>query len=116
MNRTWSYRLNVFLFLLPALLLFCTILIAPIFLSVRDSMYSFSNFTGADRVFVAFGENDNYLTLFSRYLKDGSTLNRVFRSSVSSTLRSAVFRRLTRLSGICESWTAVPFCAAQAAA
>ena len=75
MNRTWSYRLNVFLFLLPALLLFCTILIAPIFLSVRDSMYSFSNFTGADRVFVAFGENDNYLTLFSRYLKDGSTLN-----------------------------------------
>ena len=75
MNRTWSYRLNVFLFLLTALLLFCTILIAPIFLSVRDSMYSFSNFTGADRVFVAFGENDNYLTLFSRYLKDGSTLN-----------------------------------------
>ena len=75
MNRTWSYRLNVFLFLLPALLLFCTILIVSIFLSVRDSMYSFSNFSRADRVFVAFGENDNYLTLFSRYLKDGSTLN-----------------------------------------
>ncbi len=75
MNKSWTYRLNVLLFLLPALLLFCTILIAPIFLSVRDSMYSFSNFTGSDRVFVAFGENDNYLTLFSRYLKDGSTLN-----------------------------------------
>ena len=75
MQKAFSYKMSIFLFLLPALLLFIGVLIAPIFLSVRDSMYSFSNFTGSDRVFVAFGENDNYLTLFSRYLKDGSTLN-----------------------------------------
>ncbi len=75
MNRNFTYRLHIFLFLLPALFLFCTILIAPIFISVRDSFYSFSNFTGSDKTLVAFTENDNYVTLFSRYLSDGTTIN-----------------------------------------
>lgn len=72
MNKNWTYRLHIFLFLLPALLLFCTILIAPIFISFRDSLYSFSNFTGSDKEFVGLG---NYSTLFSRFLSDGTSAN-----------------------------------------
>ena len=91
MNRNWTYRLHIFLFLLPALILFCTILIAPIFISFRDSLYSFSNFTGSDKVYVgvsnktqldgtALDENgndieSNYDRLFSKYLSDGTSKN-----------------------------------------
>ncbi len=44
MKKTFSYKLNIVLFLLPALLLFVSVLIAPIFLSIY---YSFCNKKGA---------------------------------------------------------------------
>lgn len=91
MNRNITYRLHIFLFLLPALILFCTILIAPIFISFRDSLYSFSNFTGSDKQYVGLTEgttvdgtevdeagNDiesNYDKLFKKYLPDGKSKN-----------------------------------------
>ena len=78
-------------YFLPALILFCTILIAPIFISFRDSLYSFSNFTGSDKQYVGLTEgttvdgtevdeagNDiesNYDKLFKKYLPDGKSKN-----------------------------------------
>ena len=44
MKKTFSYKMNIFLFLLPALLLFIGVLIAPIFLS---AYYGFMNKKGA---------------------------------------------------------------------
>ena len=83
MNKNFTYRLHIFLFLLPALILFCTILIAPIFISFRDSLYKFSNFTGSDKAYVGLyneaaeteAEKSNYQLLFSRYLTDGVSKN-----------------------------------------
>ncbi len=91
MNRNWTYRLHIFLFLLPALILFCTILIAPIFISFRDSLYSFSNFTGSDKQYVGISERttldgtakdengvdveSNYDKLFKKTLSDGTSNN-----------------------------------------
>lgn len=84
MHKKITYRLHIFLFLLPALILFCTILIAPIFISFRDSLYSFSNFTGSDKKYVGLTqgttidgseEQSNYDQLFSRYLSDGKSKN-----------------------------------------
>lgn len=61
MRKTFSYKLNIFLFLLPALLLFVGVLIAPIFLSVY---YSFCNKKGAGGVETWIGFA-NYVELFS---------------------------------------------------
>ena len=69
MNRNWTYRLHIFLFLLPALILFCTILIAPIFISFRDSLYSFSNFTGSDKKYVGL-TNQLELTAATEHLTE----------------------------------------------
>ena len=61
MRKTFSYKLNIFLFLLPALLLFISVLIAPIFLSIY---YGFCNKKGAGgaETWIGFA---NYVELFS---------------------------------------------------
>ena len=61
MRKTFSYKLNIFLFLLPALLLFVGVLIAPIFLS---AYYSFCNKKGAGGVETWIGFA-NYVELFT---------------------------------------------------
>lgn len=65
MKRTFSYRLNVFAFLLPALLLFVGILIAPIIMSVNYSLHDFKAISGSDMTFVGL---NNYIELFSPQL------------------------------------------------
>ena len=70
MKRTFSYRLNIFLFLLPALILFIGILIAPIIMSAIYSVCDFQSISGADMKYVGF---DNYKTLFSSMLTNPTT-------------------------------------------
>ena len=53
MKTTGTYKLNIFLFLLPGLILFIGILIAPIIMSAYYSLFDFHTITGADRVFKA---------------------------------------------------------------
>ena len=65
MKRTLSYRLSIFAFLLPALLLFVGILIAPIIMSVIYSMNDFKAISGSDMTFVGL---KNYVELFSKQL------------------------------------------------
>ena len=65
MKRTFTYKLNIFLFLLPALVLFVGILIAPIIMSAIYSVCDFTSISGADMKYVGF---DNYVQLFSKTL------------------------------------------------
>ena len=65
MKRSFAYRLNICLFLLPALLLFVGILIAPIVMSVIYSLNDFKAISGADMKFVGL---KNYIELFSPQL------------------------------------------------
>ena len=65
MKRKWTYRLSIFAFLLPALILFVGILIAPIIMSVYYSLNDFKAISGADMNFVGL---KNYVELFSREL------------------------------------------------
>ena len=48
MKRTFSYKLNIFLFLLPALVLFIGILIAPIIMSAYYSFHEFNLVSNSD--------------------------------------------------------------------
>ena len=61
MKRPFSYKLSIFLFLLPALVLFLGILIAPIIMS---GYYSFFDWGGPGRAadYIGFG---NYIELFT---------------------------------------------------
>lgn len=60
MKKTLGYKLNIFLFLLPALILFVGVLIAPIFMSLG---YSFTNWNGMkEPVFIGLS---NYKELFT---------------------------------------------------
>ncbi len=60
MRRSLGYRVNIFLFLLPALFLFVAVLIAPIAMS---AYYSFQDWNGLkDPIFVGF---KNYVELFT---------------------------------------------------
>jgi raffinose/stachyose/melibiose transport system permease protein len=60
MKKSFSYKLNIFLFLLPALILFIGVLIAPIFMSLS---YSFTEWNGLkDPIFIGL---DNYKELFT---------------------------------------------------
>lgn len=60
MKKTFSYKLNIFLFLLPALILFIGVLIAPIIMSV---CYSFTEWNGLkDPIFIGL---ENYQELFT---------------------------------------------------
>lgn len=61
MKKAFSYKLSIFLFLLPALLLFIGVLIAPIFLSIY---YGFCNKKGAGGVETWIGFA-NYVELFT---------------------------------------------------
>ena len=70
MKTTGTYKLHIFLFLLPGLILFIGILIAPIIMSVYYSLFDFHTITGVDRVFKGL---DNYVTLFSRQLYSPET-------------------------------------------
>ena len=65
MKRTFSYKLSIFIFLLPALILFLGILIAPIVMSVIYSLNDFKAISGADMNFVGL---KNYIELFSPQL------------------------------------------------
>ena len=65
MKKTLSYKLNIFVFLLPALLLFVGILIAPIVMSVIYSLHDFKSIAGGDMKYVGL---QNYVELFSRQL------------------------------------------------
>lgn len=60
-KKTFGYRVNIFLFLLPALVLFIGILIAPIITSTYYSLYDGNSLTG-DIKFVGF---DNYVSVFT---------------------------------------------------
>lgn len=60
MKKSFGYKLNIFLFLLPALILFIGVLIAPIFMSLS---YSFTEWNGLkDPVFIGL---ENYQELFT---------------------------------------------------
>ncbi len=61
MKRPFSYKLNIFIFLLPGLFLFIAVLIAPIIMS---GYYSFFDWGGPGKVaeFIGFG---NYKELFT---------------------------------------------------
>ncbi len=63
MKKTFTYRLNIFLFLLPALILFLGILIAPIIMSAIYSVHDFNSISDTNMKFVGL---ENYITLFSR--------------------------------------------------
>ena len=60
MKKTLVYKLNIFLFLLPALLLFITVLIAPIIMSFVYSLTKWNGFTTPE--FIGF---KNYVELFT---------------------------------------------------
>ena len=79
MRKTLRYRVNIFLFLLPALFLFIGVLIAPILMS---AYYSLQNWNGLkEPIFIGFG---NYVELFtSKLLK--------FPNSLKNSLILAVF-------------------------
>ena len=62
MKRTLTYKLSIFAFLLPALILFIGILIAPIVMSTIYSLHDFNAISGADMKYVGIG---NFVELFS---------------------------------------------------
>ncbi|MBO7359022.1 MAG: sugar ABC transporter permease [Clostridia bacterium] len=70
MKRTLSYKLNIFLFLLPALILFVGILIAPIVMSAYYSFHDFNSIASKSMNFVWL---DNYKELFSRTMVNAET-------------------------------------------
>ena len=70
MKRTFSYKLNIFLFLLPALILFIGILIAPIIMSAYYSFHEFNLVANTDMEYVGL---ENYRILFSNMLTNPNT-------------------------------------------
>ena len=65
MKRSFTYRLSIFAFLLPALILFVGILIAPIIMTGIYSMNDFKAISGADMTWVGF---KNYVFQFGDQL------------------------------------------------
>ena len=70
MKRTFTYKLNIFLFLLPALVLFIGILIAPIAMSAYYSFHEFNLVANTDMEYMGLG---NYRILFSQMLTNAET-------------------------------------------
>ena len=70
MKRTFSYKMNMFLFLLPALILFIGILIAPIIMSAYYSFHEFNLVANTDMEYVGL---ENYRILFSNMLTNPNT-------------------------------------------
>ena len=60
MKKSLQYKINIFLFLLPALFLFVTVLIAPIVMSFAYSLTKWNGFTTPE--FIGF---KNYVELFT---------------------------------------------------
>ena len=60
MKKSLQYKINIFLFLLPALFLFVTVLIAPIIMSFAYSLTKWNGFTTPE--FIGF---KNYVELFT---------------------------------------------------
>ena len=61
MKKEFGNKLNIVIFLLPALLLFCGVLIAPIGASAYYSLFNWKG-PGAEKVFIGLG---NYVELFT---------------------------------------------------
>ena len=70
MKRTFTYKLNIFLFLLPALILFVGILIAPIIMSAYYSFHEFNLVANSDMEYMGL---ENYRILFSSMLTNPNT-------------------------------------------
>ena len=70
MKRTCTYKLNIFLFLLPALVLFIGILIAPIIMSAYYSLHEFNLVANTDMEYMGL---ENYRILFSSMLTNPNT-------------------------------------------
>ena len=85
MKKTLGYRINIFLFLLPALFLFVAILIAPI---VMSAFYSFHNWNGLkEPIFIGF---QNYVELFT-----SGSIN--FMRALKNALLLALFSTVIQL-------------------
>ena len=85
MKKTLGYRVNIFLFLLPALFLFVAVLIAPIAMSV---FYSFQNWNGLkEPVYIGF---KNYVELFT-----SGSIN--FGRALTNALLLALFSTVIQL-------------------
>ena len=85
MKRTLGYRINIFLFLLPALFLFVAVLIAPIAMS---AFYSFHNWNGLKTPeFIGF---KNYVELFT-----SGSIN--FPRALKNALLLALFSTIIQL-------------------
>ena len=85
MKKTLGYRVNIFLFLLPALFLFVAVLIAPI---VMSAFYSFHNWNGLkEPVYIGF---QNYVELFT-----SNSIN--FMRALKNALLLALFSTVIQL-------------------
>ena len=85
MKKTLGYRVNIFLFLLPALFLFAAILIAPI---VMSAFYSFHDWNGLkEPVYIGF---KNYVELFT-----SGSIN--FMRALKNALLLALFSTVIQL-------------------
>ena len=85
MKKTIGYRVNIFLFLLPALFLFIGVLIAPIIMS---TFYSFQKWSGFDTPqFIGF---KNYVELFT-----SGSIN--FPRALKNALLLALFSTIIQL-------------------
>jgi len=74
MKRTLQYKINIFLFLLPALCLFVAILIAPIAMSLYYSLTEWNGFTTPEFIGLK-----NYVELFtSKSINIGRALKNAF--------------------------------------
>lgn len=80
MKRPFSYKLNIFLFLLPALILFIGVLIAPIILSGYYSLTKWNGFSTPEYIGI-----QNYVELFtSRSINIGRALKNAFLLAILS--------------------------------
>ena len=80
MNKPFRYKLNIFLFLLPALILFVGVLIAPIIMSTVYSFTEWNGFTTPE--FIGF---KNYVELFtSRSINIQRALKNAFLLAILS--------------------------------
>ena len=85
MKKTLGYRVNIFLFLLPALFLFVAVLIAPI---VMSAFYSFHDWNGLkEPIYIGF---KNYVELFT-----SGSIN--FMRALKNALLLALFSTVIQL-------------------
>ena len=79
MKKSLQYKINIFLFLLPALFLFITVLIAPIVMSFAYSLTKWNGFTTPE--FIGF---KNYVELFT---SKSININRALKNAFLLALR-----------------------------